>query len=130
MTDNSDDLEVNGNVRIKNIKGETLNTDVLTWNKTDKKMKTIHLTKEDFLKKVANFETNPTEWKYLGDKPCIIDFYADWCGPCRRLAPVLETLSDKMAGKAKIVKVNVERQADIADAYKIRSLPTIVIVKH
>ncbi|MCA9817410.1 MAG: thioredoxin [Candidatus Obscuribacterales bacterium] len=62
--------------------------------------------------------------------PVLVDFYADWCGPCRRLAPVLETLSDKMAGTAKIVKVNVERQSDIADAYKIRSLPTIVIVKH
>lgn len=98
-----------------------------TENKTQKKgtMTTIHLTKEMFLEKVMNFEKNPTEWKYLGDKPCIIDFYADWCGPCKAVAPILEELAAEYDGKIYIYKVNTEEQQELAQVFGIQSIPTI-----
>ena len=90
--------------------------------------KTIKLNKAAFLKKVVNFEKSPTVWNYLGDKPAIIDFYADWCGPCRRLAPVLDELAAEYAGKVVFYKVNVDDEKEIAAAFGISSLPTLVFV--
>lgn len=89
-------------------------------------MATTHLTKEDFLAKVANYEANPTEWKYLGDKPCIIDFYANWCGPCKMVAPILEELSEEYKDQIYIYKVNTEEQEELAAAFGIRSIPSIL----
>lgn len=94
--------------------------------KTKNKMGTIHLTKAEFLSKVANFETNPTEWKYLGDKPCIIDFYASWCGPCKTIAPILEDLAKEYDGQIYIYKVDTEAEQDLAGAFGIRSIPSIL----
>lgn len=91
-----------------------------------KKMGTIHLTKAEFLAKVANYETNPTEWKYLGDKPCIIDFYASWCGPCKTIAPILEELAKEYDGQIYIYKINTEEEQELAGAFGIRSIPTIL----
>lgn len=93
--------------------------------KIEKKMGTIQLNKETFLAKVMNYETNPTEWKYLGDKPCIIDFYADWCGPCKAVAPVLEDLAKEYDGKIYIYKVNTDEQQELAQVFGIQSIPTI-----
>jgi thioredoxin len=90
-----------------------------------KKSAPIHLTKAEFLSKVANFQTNPTEWKYLGAKPCIIDFYATWCGPCKMVAPILEDLAKEYDGKIYIYKVDVDAEQEIAAAYGIQSIPTI-----
>lgn len=90
--------------------------------------KTIKLNKKEFLKRVADFEKSPSVWKYLGDKPAIIDFYADWCGPCRRLAPVLEELATEYNNEIYIYKVNVDDNKEIAEAFGITSLPTIVFV--
>lgn len=77
-------------------------------------MKTIHLTKAEFLKRVANYELDPTQWKYLGDRPAIIDFYADWCGPCKSIAPILEELAAEYDGKIYIYKVNTEQEQELA----------------
>jgi thioredoxin len=90
-----------------------------------KKSAPIHLTKAEFLSKVANFQTNPTEWKYLGDKPCIIDFYATWCGPCKMVAPIMDDLAKEYDGQIYIYKVDVDAEQEIAAAYGIQSIPTI-----
>lgn len=90
--------------------------------------KTVHLTKAEFLKKVVDYENNVNEWKYLGDKPAIIDFYADWCGPCKRLSPILEEIAAEYDGEVIIYKVNVDDERDIATAFGIRSLPTLFFV--
>ena len=95
-------------------------------SKEVKKMGTIHLTKAEFLSKVANYESNPTEWKYLGDKPCIIDFYAAWCGPCKTIAPILEDLANEYEGQIYIYKIDTEAEQDLAAAFGIRSIPTIL----
>ena len=89
------------------------------------KMEPIHLTKAEFISKVSNFEANPTDWKYLGDKPCIIDFYATWCGPCKMVAPILEDLAKEYDGKIYIYKVDVDAEPEIASAFGIQSIPTI-----
>ena len=94
--------------------------------KTEKKMGAIHLTKEEFLKKVVNYETNSKEWKYLGDKPCIIDFYATWCGPCKVVAPILEDLAKEYDGQIYVYKVNTEEEQELAAAFGIRSIPTLL----
>lgn len=94
--------------------------------KTQKKMGTQHLTKAEFLKKVANYEANPTTWNFLGDKPCIVDFYATWCGPCKSIAPILEELAAEYAGKIDIYKIDTDKEQELAAAFGIRSIPTLL----
>ena len=84
-----------------------------------------HLTKQTFKEKVFDFEKNK-EWKYEGSKPCIIDFYADWCGPCKMVAPVLEELSKEFDGKIDIYKVDTEAEQELAAVFGIRSIPSIL----
>ena len=103
------------------------NKDKNNKNKTTT-MKTIHLTKADFLKKVVDYESNPQEWKYLGDKPAVIDFYASWCGPCKALSPVLEELAGEYADRIYIYKIDTEQEQELAAAFGIRSIPTLLFV--
>ncbi len=86
-----------------------------------------HLTKETFKQKVFNFETNK-EWKFEGDKPAIIDFYADWCAPCKMVAPILEELSEDFKGKVDIYKVNTEEERDLSAIFGIQSIPSLLFI--
>lgn len=86
-----------------------------------------HLTKETFKEKVFNFEQNK-EWKFEGNIPCMIDFYADWCQPCKMVAPVLEELADEYKGKINIYKVNTEQEQELAALFGIRSIPSLLFV--
>ena len=85
------------------------------------------LTKETFLEKVFNFEKNK-EWKFEGELPCVIDFYADWCGPCKMVAPVLEDLSNDYDGKITIYKVDTEVEQELSGVFGIRSIPSILFI--
>tara|TARA_B100000809_G_scaffold77865_2_gene75714 strand:- start:3559 stop:3918 length:360 start_codon:yes stop_codon:yes gene_type:complete len=85
------------------------------------------LTKESFLEKVFNYEESK-DWKFKGDVPCIIDFYADWCGPCKTIAPLLETLSEEYKGKINIYKIDTEAEQELSSAFGIRSIPSILFV--
>src|SRR6056297_2377999 len=84
-----------------------------------------HLTKETFKQKVFNFEENQ-EWKFEGDKPVIIDFYADWCQPCKIVSPILEELSKEYDGKINVYKVDTEQQQMLSAAFGIRSIPSLL----
>jgi thioredoxin 1 len=86
-----------------------------------------HLTKESFLEKVFNFEKNQ-EWAFEGELPCLIDFYADWCQPCKMVAPILEELSKEYQGKINIYKIDTEDQQELAGAFGIRSIPSLLFV--
>ena len=86
------------------------------------------LTKETFLKKVWNYEKNPTEFVYEGDKPCIIDFYADWCGPCRKIAPYMEEFMTTYAGQIYVYKINTDQQKELATKFEARNIPMVLLV--
>jgi thioredoxin 1 len=86
-----------------------------------------HLTKETFMEKVFDYEKN-REWKFEGELPCIIDFYADWCGPCKMVAPILQDLSKQYEGKVNFYKVDTEKEQELAAVFGIRSIPSILFV--
>jgi len=85
------------------------------------------LTMDSFKKKVFDFEANK-EWKYEGDLPAIIDFYADWCGPCKMVAPLLEELGKKYEGKLHVYKVDTEAEPELAGMFQVQSIPTLFFV--
>lgn len=103
-------------------------TEVSKDNNTKTSATPEHLTYEAFLKKVWNFEANPQEWVYEGDVPCVIDFYADWCGPCKRVAPIMAELAKKYDGKLKVYKIDVDNEKQLASVFRVRSIPSVLFV--
>ena len=97
-------------------------------NKKGANMEIVHLTKTEFLNKVYNYDTNPNDWKYEGDKPAIVDFYATWCGPCKMVAPILDELAKEYDGQIVIYKVDTDKETELARAFGIRSIPSILFI--
>ena len=96
--------------------------------KEDNKMEVVSLNKAEFLKKVYDFEANPNDWKFEGKRPAIVDFYTTWCGPCKALHPVLEELSKEYSGKVDIYQIDVDQEKELAAAFGIRSIPTLLLI--
>lgn len=90
--------------------------------------KPIELTKTTFLEKVFDFEGNPQEWKYKGDKPAIVDFYADWCAPCRIVSPILKELAAEYGDEIYIYKVDVDKEKELAGMFGARSIPMFLFI--
>lgn len=91
-------------------------------------MSVQNLTIADFKKQIMDFEANPQEWKYLGDKPAIIDFYATWCGPCKATAPVLEKIAEKYDERINVFKVDVDKEQELAALFGVRSIPSLLFI--
>lgn len=87
-----------------------------------------NLTVETFKQKVFNYDKNPDNWVFEGDLPCIVDFYADWCRPCKLIAPIMEELAVEYKGKINIYKVNTEQQRELSALFSIKSIPTVLFI--
>ena len=88
----------------------------------------VHLTQKQFLEKVMNYEENPNEWIYRGDKPAIVDFYATWCGPCKMVAPILEDLAKEYKDRIYIYKVDTDQEQELSNAFGITSIPSLLFI--
>ncbi len=97
-------------------------------NKGNLNMKPVELTSEEFKKKVMDFDQHPKDWKFEGDKPAIVDFYATWCGPCKATAPIMDQLATEYAGKIDFYKVDIDQQEDVAAAFNVQSIPAILFI--
>lgn len=94
----------------------------------NEKASVVQMNKQMFLDKVFDYTTGATEWKYQGDKPAVIDFYATWCGPCRMVAPILKDLAKEYGDSIVIYKVDTDKEKELSMAMGIQSLPTIVFI--
>lgn len=92
-------------------------------------MAVINVTKEEFITHVGDFESDPKNWKYVGNRPCIVDFSAPWCGYCKRLDPILEEFAQTYDGRLSIYKVNVDEEEALETAFQIRTIPTLLFCR-
>lgn len=109
--------EVNKNTEISNSPVKTTET-----NSSEK------LTKAQFVEKVWDFTKSPNDWKYLGNKPAIIDFYADWCGPCKIASPILDEVGEEYAGKIQVYKINTDQERELAQVFGITGIPAFLYI--
>ena len=103
-------------------KVERINESLKTEN-----MKIINLTKESFVEKVADYQSYPDNWEFKGDKPCLVDFHAPWCGYCKSLSPILDQLAEEYKDKLDIYKVDVDQEEELESAFKIRTIPNLLL---
>lgn len=94
----------------------------------DNASKVQHITYQDFLDKIWDFEKSPEEFVYKGKTAAIVDFYADWCGPCRKIGPVMEKLAQDYDGRLTVYKVNVDKEKELAAAFQARSIPMVIFI--
>ncbi len=90
--------------------------------------KVVYLNKATFIEKVWDYEKHPDDWVYKGSLPCIVDFYADWCAPCRRIAPILDELAKEYAGQIIIYKIDTDKERELASVFQVRGIPSILYV--
>ena len=93
-------------------------------------MTPIELTKTEFIQRVGNFEESPKDWKYVGDKPCIVDFHAPWCGYCRRIGPAYEKIAQEYGDRMEVAKINIDEEAQLAEAERVEIIPTLILYKN
>ena len=94
----------------------------------DEAVKPEHLTVATFKEKVFDYEKNPDNWTFEGELPCIVDFYADWCKPCKLIAPIMEELANEYKGKINVYKVNTEQQRELSSVFGVRSIPAVLFI--
>lgn len=86
------------------------------------------LTYSEFIKTIWDFEKNTDAFTYKGKLPAVIDFYADWCGPCRRVGPIMEKMANEYEGKLLVYKVNVDNEKQLASVFGVRSIPMVLFI--
>jgi thioredoxin len=120
--------KVNTNPSSGTVKTQAAETESNTRRISDEAvvMAPVHITKDDFLTKIMDYEKNSTEWIYKGNLPCLIDFYADWCAPCRQTAPILDELAREYSGKIVVYKVDVQKEKELASVFGIQSIPAFL----
>jgi thioredoxin len=118
-------VDMNANEVSKKVSNTALNTEATS---TSNNGEVVNLTKQMFIDQIFDYENNPETWVYKGDKPAIIDFYADWCAPCKRIAPIMKELAKKYEGQVNIYKIDTEAERELAAVFGIRSIPSILYI--